>query len=191
MSRTIDGDVVTASKAAHAGIVVALVRMGFDSGDVLAAGAPWPILWDWDGDTVDETFIGVGQLGKVSRLAESADVRPWSISLELSGIDPSLVSIAMAEHYQGRDLRVWRAFLNQSTHAIVGVPKLEFRGRMDTMNLKLGVTATITVTGHSRLSDWDRPRTRRYTNEDQQALWPGDKGQEFTAGTAEKELVWG
>lgn len=190
-TRTINASTVTASKADHVGIVVGLIRLGFDSGDVLATNAPFTVPFDWDADTVDEDFLGVGTLGEVRRLQESVEVQPYSIEIILSGIPAALVSIAMAETYQGRDCRVWLAFLNQDSHAIVGAPLLAFRGRMDSMKLTLGETATIQVVAHSRLADWDRPRIRRSTNEDQQERWSGDLGLEFAAETSEKELLWG
>lgn len=190
-TRTINASTAAQSKLGHVGITVGLVRLGFDSGDVLATNAPFDIDYDWDGDTSDETFLGVGNLGQVRRLEESVDVQPYSIEILLSGVQTSLVSIAVGENYQGRDCRVWLAFLNQTTHAIIGAPLLMFRGRMDVMKLKLGATATIQVTAHSRLADWDRPRIRRATNEDQRERWPGDLGFEFGAETSEKELVWG
>jgi len=66
-----------------------------------------------------------------------------------------------------------------------------FKGRMDTMNIALGKTATITLTAESRLIDWSRPRIRRYTNADQQERFSADKGFEFVSDTVEIEIVWG
>ena len=74
---------------------------------------------------------------------------------------------------------------------IVADPVLVFHGRMDVMNIEIGNTATITVTAESRLADWNRARTSRYTDEEQQRLYPGDKGLQYVAQTAEMELVWG
>ena len=43
----------------------------------------------------------------------------------------------------------------------------------------------------NRLIDWERPRISRFTNEEQQNLFSGDKGLEFVDSVAEKELFWG
>jgi hypothetical protein len=190
-TRDINATTATTSKADHVGIVTAMVRLGFDSGDVLAAGTPFDIDYDWDGDTNDETFLGVGNLGEIRRLQESVDVQPYSIELALSGVAAANVSIALGETYQGRDCRVWMVFLDQDSHAIQGAPLLAFRGRLDVMRLRLGEFGRIFVTAHSRLADWARARIRRYTNADQQERWSGDLGLEFTEETSEKELLWG
>ena len=39
--------------------------------------------------------------------------------------------------------------------------------------------------------DWERSRIRRYTNQDQQQKFSGDKGLEFIQELQEKELFWG
>ena len=63
---------------------------------------------------------------------------------------------------------------------------------MDTMVLNDGgETATIQVTVENRLIEFERTRIRRYTAEDQKIDYPNDKGLEFVAEMAEKEIVWG
>lgn len=59
------------------------------------------------------------------------------------------------------------------------------------MNTEVGDTATITLSAESRMVTWDRPRTRRYNNEDQQSRYPGDRGFEYVAQMVEKSLIWG
>ncbi|MCH8035958.1 MAG: VWA domain-containing protein [Proteobacteria bacterium] len=64
-----------------------------------------------------------------------------------------------------------------------------------TFDLKLdlapGETATVTVTVESRLIAWERAKIRRYTNEDQQQRFSGDKFLEFVNQTMDKEILWG
>jgi hypothetical protein len=62
---------------------------------------------------------------------------------------------------------------------------------MDTCDLEIGETATITLTIQNRLADWERPRLRRYTDEDQQSVYDGDLGLQFVAQMAEKTIYWG
>ena len=59
------------------------------------------------------------------------------------------------------------------------------------MNITLGQQGTIEVVCRSRLADWDNPRVRRYNNQTQQALYPGDLGLEFVEQATEKEIFWG
>lgn len=190
MVRTATPAAVTASQE----IVVrpvTLVRIGLDSGDILATNAPFSIFWAWDGGSPTAEFLGVGNLGQISAIEEAVGTAASSVQLTLSGIPSSLISIALGEEYRGRDVRIWLALLDDQ-HALIDDPVLLWRGRLDTMNLALGGTATIEATAHSRLVDAERPRMRRYTNEDQQAVYPGDKGLEFVSQiSAGKELIWG
>ena len=169
---------------------VAFVRLALDSGDVLATSAPFTIPWAWNGVDVVE-FLGVGQLGALSPVDEGTEVQPYSISLQLSGIPSANISLALNEDYRGRDCWVWLGLLN-ADHVLAGTPVLMSRVTLDTMDIKLDETAVIEITAHSPLIDWSRPRIRRYTDADQQAVYPGDLGLQFVSQMAAgKQLVWG
>jgi hypothetical protein len=76
-------------------------------------------------------------------------------------------------------------------YTLIADPMLVFQGLIDQMSITMGETATISLTAENRLIRWERPNVRRWTNEDQQKAFPGDKGLEFVAQTAEKEILWG
>jgi len=183
MSRTLTS---AANTAAQAEVVrpVSLVELFFASGYVRASSAPMDIV------AFSNTFLGVGNLGSISSSGEGADLQARGISLQLSGIPSALVSTALDEDYQGRSCKVWMGLLD-ANHVLIADPVLMFDGRMDTMDIKMGETAIINVTAESRLADWDRPRIRRYTNEDQQTQFPADKGFEFVPQMVDKQLIWG
>lgn len=189
MTRDIDASVVAASQDEVYRDVV-LVRLAYDSGDVLVCSTPFDLDWDWDGDAADETFKGVGELGSYSQADEGTELRAYTRVLKLSGVPAANLALALGENYQGRDARIWYAFLDED-HQIIGTPVLEFRGRMDVQPIKLGDTREIALTLRSRLADWETESIRRFTNEDQQAEYPGDLGLEFVAQMKEKELIWG
>lgn len=65
-----------------------------------------------------------------------------------------------------------------------------FRGRMDQMDVRVGDTATVTVKLLNRMADWERPKVRRYTDQEQQRQYPGDNGMRFVASTVDKTLLW-
>jgi hypothetical protein len=136
------------------------------------------------------TFNGIGDFGKISALEENALVQASGLSLTLSGIDPDQLSIALGEHYQGRALILYVGMLDSDLQ-LVDDPVILWQGRMDTMMITLGGSATITITAQNPLADWDRPRVRRYNNDDQQARYPGDKGLEYVEKTVNKEILWG
>ena len=161
-----------------------LVELDFASGTVYAHSGAGNFVWNGN------TYLGIGRLGKVSEIEETEALQANAIKLELSGVDPADVSISLNEEYQGRPARLYIAYLDEN-YALTGAPVGPFSGQMDTMDGEMGKVSTITLTVESRLVDWMRARTRRYTDADQQAEYPGDKGLEYVSHMAEKEVVWG
>ena len=63
---------------------------------------------------------------------------------------------------------------------------------MDTISiLEDPRVGSITVRSENRFIDFTKPRELRWSNAHQQELYPGDKGLEFTADLADKEIHWG
>lgn len=189
MTREIDSAVATAARA-EVVRPVALVSMAFDTGTTRATSAPYDITIDADGDGTAETFLGVGNLGRVGAVQETSELRATNVELELSGIPSELLSLALAEHYQGRTARLWVLLVDED-HAPVGPACLVMRGRMDTMVIERGETATIRLNVESQLVDLERPRALRWTDADQQNLFTGDRGFSFVSQAVEKKLAWG
>jgi hypothetical protein len=87
-------------------------------------------------------------------------------------------------------VRLWLALLTDDATLLADpVPLAELR--MDTMAIVEGRDARITLTAEGELGDLDRPRVRRYTNEDQQAEFPGDRGFEYVPSVQELNFKWG
>lgn len=183
MSRDLTSLALAASKADVARPVI-LARLDFASGVLRVTSAPFSLV------AHGYTYSGVGALGRISAVAEGAELQSYSVQLALSGVPSELVSMALADQYQGREACLYLALLDEQ-HRVSGEPVLLYRGQMDTLDIELGKTATLTLTVQSRLADWERPRLRRYTHEEQLADYPEDKGFEFVAQMAEKTIYWG
>jgi hypothetical protein len=183
MSRGLTPDALSAT-AAEVVDRTAAVELDFPSGIVRYTGAPYPI------SIRGNEFLGVGVLGSISVAEESAELQSYGMTLTLSGIPRDSVAVALTQAYQGRRATVWEVPLNPATGKPVDAPIVIFRGRMDQMNVELGTEGKVVLKLENRLADWERPRIRRYTNEDQQRVHPGDKGFAYVSATAEKELVW-
>lgn len=183
MSRTTTGAVDTAHAAGNVPQIV-LVELDFPSQFLRLNNSA--VSFSWNG----YDWLGVGRLGAIDAVSEGADLQARGLALRMTGIDPAAISLALGTQYQGRSCKLWVAPLTDA-HAIIADPVLTFWGRMDTMDIDLGDTATITVNAESRLADWDRPRVRRYNHEDQQIDYPGDMGFEFVPRMVEAELTWG
>jgi hypothetical protein len=175
-----------ASNALAAGHVraVVFVEMNFPSGFLRVNNSAQSL--DWNGST----WLGVGRLGSIDTIGEGLTLEARGLRFAITGIAPEHVAVALGQQYQGRACKVWFAPLDEG-YAPVADPALVFSGRLDTMDVELGSTATITVSAESRLADWDRPRVRRYNAEDQSITDPADRGFEFVPQMVEKQLRWG
>jgi len=184
MSKTISGAVSTAINSEHVPFMV-LVELDFSSGFVRVCNANITVTWD------SKTWSGLGELGQIAVIEETSSLEAKGLTMQLSGIPTAIVSTALGEYYQGRDVKVWVAPVDVDTHQPLVDPVLVFYGRGDTMSIELGETATITYSAESRLADWDRPRVRRFNSADQKLDYSTDEGFEFVEQMVEKELVWG
>jgi len=164
---------------------ILLVQCAFDSGNLN--------LWNGIGDlTVDSVdYVGAGTLLSVGEISETSELAANGLNVALSGVTEPLISKARDEDYQGRELKVLMGAMDDS-NSVIADPVIIFSGFMDTMVINDGAeTATIQVSVENRLIEFERNRVRRYTAEDQKIDYPNDKGLEFVAEIAEKEITWG
>ena len=164
---------------------IILVQCAFDSGNLN--------LWNGVGNlTVSSVdYVGAGTLLNIGQIAETSELQANGITVTLSGITDPLLAKARDEDYQGRELKVLLGAMDAS-NGVISTPVNVFSGFMDTMVINdSSETATIQIAVENRLIGFERTRVRRYTSEDQLIDFPNDKGLEFVADMAEKEIVWG
>jgi len=183
MSRALTAPVSTALDADNVPALI-LVDLDFPAGALRCCNAGYTFTWG------GYEWLGLGNLGQIDLIEEGAELQMYGVSMTLSGIPTDNIQRALGQHYQGRDCKVWLAPLS-ADYTILADPILAFSGRMDTMDISLGDTASIRMTGESRLTDWERPRIRRFNDEDQKSEYLTDRGFEFVAAMVEKNLVWG
>jgi hypothetical protein len=184
MSRSLNAALVTEMNAA--GLAPATFAfLDFQGGAVR--------VWDgvgsktWGGDT----YTGLGYLGTISPVEESADVRANGIILQVSGVPSALIATVLGDNYNRRDVTVWVGALN-ATGALVADPDVAFSGRMNNIDFDKGAeTAVLRISAESRLVDLLRPRERRYTHEQQQIDFAGDLGLEYMPRAQSTAFVWG
>ena len=164
---------------------ITLVQCAFDSGDLNL----WSGIGDLTVDSVD--YVGAGSLLTIGEINETTELSANGVRVTLSGVTSPLITKARDEDYQGRELKVLLGAMD-ADNAVIDDPIVVFSGFMDTMTINEGgETATIQVTVENRLIEFEKTRVRRYTAEDQKIDYPNDKGLEFVAEMAEKEIVWG
>lgn len=184
MSRSLTSSMQTAVTADLVRPII-LVECAFDSGALN--------LWNGIGTlTVSSTdYVGAGTLLAIGEIAESSELQANGITVTLSGITDPLLAKARDEDYQGRELTVKLGAMD-SSNGVISSPVTVFSGFMDTMVINdSSETATIQIAVENRLIEFERTRIRRYTAEDQKIDYPNDKGLEFVAEMAEKEIAWG
>lgn len=134
-------------------------------------------------------FVGLGNLGSISGLDESSELNPAEYQITLSGIPDEILEAATRMSYLNYDATVWMLLLDED-HQVIGDPMIWSKGLTDGASIAYGNQSSVTIQVRNRLVDWQRPRIERYTDADQKAKYPDDKGFEFVAEIASKEVEW-
>ena len=188
--RTISADMVTEVTTAQLSPIL-MAQLNFST----------PVYW-WSGyGTITYNsigYLGLGTLGTISPVEETTDLSARGITMQLSGVPTAMVYTALTEDYQGRTCSVMFGALSP-TAGLIASPITIFAGRMDVMQISDdGQTSLITMSAENKLIDFKRTREQRYTDEDQQTLFPTyasitlpDLGLEFVNAIQEKTIYWG
>lgn len=157
-------------------------------------------LWTGYGDITynsgsgNNTYIGAGTALNMSVLEEVQDLSAAGITLTLAGLGTEgteLLTKALTEEYQGKDVTIILGALDDSGD-IIDDPIIVYKGFMDTLSINESAeTSSISLTVENKLIMLRRNNERRYTDNDQKTYFPGDKGFEFVASIAEKDMTWG
>ncbi len=117
----------------------------------------------WNG----ETWIGAGQLLGIEPAKETIRVNATGLRLSLSGIDSANIANALVNARQNKPVNCWLGFMDSSGNIIVDPFKF-FAGLVDILTIEEdGETSIITLQAENRLISLNRPKIRRYTDEDQ------------------------
>jgi len=176
---------VTAVTQKNMPIAIYFAELDFSGGFVRVHTALGTITWggnDW---------LGVGTLGTVSTVEESAELSNKTLTYTLTGVPNDMIAIVLGQNYQGRSAKLYIGFFDPDTGALVADPELLSTGQMNVSGIDEGTECGVTVTADNRFAAWDRPLVRRLTDTDQQARFPGDKGLQFIDQAAQKTINWG
>jgi hypothetical protein len=183
VTRTLDPTVVSALGGEVVRIAL-LAELEFASGTLYMTDLPYNV--NYGGNT----YVGGGNLVSVNPVKESDGLEAHGLQFTLSGVPSSAISMVLQEHIQGKPARL-KVMLFSENGTPIGTPVEEWTGRLDQMSIEDGPqSATVTVTAESRLADFKRSYVRRYTNEDQQAEYPGDKFFEHLQAIQDLEIIW-
>jgi hypothetical protein len=137
------------------------------------------------------TYLGIGTLGSIDGISESADRSVNGVKMTLSGIGNDLLANALGQNYQGRTAKIWIVYFD-ANEDIVPDPLLLFGGQMDVMSLIDGDSeGAITLSCESRDAALKRTSESLLTAEEQKRVYPNDKGLDFVQELQGKPLTWG
>jgi hypothetical protein len=164
---------------------VIFVQIGFATGYVYLWSGIGSINWN------GQTWLGVGKMGKVSPIADTATGQAKGLTLELSGIPSDLISDVLAEVQAQYKAYLWWGLFDSNGNVIAN-PEQRWAGMTDVVKIQEGgTTSAIQITVESKLVDLGRARERHWTHQDQQIDYPGDNGFLYVNGVQELDVIWG
>ena len=168
MTRGFSSDVNTALQAQNVNLVM-FAKLEFPSGTLYVHNGLGTYNWD------SQDWLGVGDLGSISKVEEGVDVSPYAITLTLSGLDSTISGAALTEDYFMRPVTVYLGVLD-SDDVLIDTPAQIWEGLMDQMNLTVGADGgdAIQLIAESELSRFDKSKNLMYTNANQQQRYAGD-----------------
>lgn len=181
--RTVNGTAASILNAGGTIPLALLVDMPELSTPLRVCTGRWSLTWSGN------TYTAVGLLGAVDAAQESA-AGPKPLSFRLSGVPVSVRAIALGENVQGKAVSISLAIFDPVTYQIADAV-LEWAGTLDVMDwADDGSTGVITVSAESAGVDLLRGVPVRYTDQDQQRLFPGDLGFQYVIDQGEKTITW-
>lgn len=179
--RSLSSDVIAAIEAGEV-VLAQLVFLDL-SEPVYLNTTGWDLQWD------GETWRGANGLGTIREISDApGEIKP--LEFELSGVPTETLAVALAEPLQGRTVEIRTAIFHVGTYAVLDAP-IEWAGWLDDMRVvERDGQAVIAVSAEHVGIDLLRGRVLRYSNTDQQLLFPGDRGCEYMTDQAEQSIVW-
>lgn len=179
MSRGVSAGFNTATAAPHV-VQFPLVEMQLATGTLYICGAAHDVAWNGN------LYLSARGLGQIEQIEENeSEIR--GLAFVLQGVTPDIIALAMSDQSQGRPVIVRMVVLNGTT---LEVDANVWTGRVDLMQIVDGAEPAVRVTAEHRLVAWQNPQPVRFSDADQQRLFPGDRFFEHAEATANATLVW-
>lgn len=164
------------------------IKMNFRSGALLLNTTYADIVIDGN------NYLSSAGILEISSISEGSEVQAIGINITLNGLDTAILSAGLIEDTQGMVCDVYFGVLTTSNNAdtIVDTPYQIFSGFIDSMAIsETGELSSLTFSVENKMIILERPVDRRYTDQDQENLFPGDKGLEFVTSLQDKSVAWG
>ena len=164
------------------------VYMNFASGSIRAWTGLNPIYLD--DDYGGGTYSPVGQFGVVGDANETTEISAKTLNLTLTGVPSNLLYTVFTDPYRGRNMCLYALFFNSDYTNFEKT--ILMRGWMDQITInETGDNASLTLACENRMVQFQRALELRYTDVQQQKLYPGDIGLSFLSQCVASDWYWG
>jgi hypothetical protein len=161
-----------------------LIEASFDSGTLRMWNGSYTLSYDGN------DWLGAGTLLAVGDVGDSSDTQATNFTASITGVPLEMLAIALGENYQGREIKLILATLDDSGKVIDAFTP--FIGKMDVMTIQEeATTATIAISCESEFIRMLKPKVRRLTSAHQKARYSGDKFFDYVPSLANKTFEWG
>jgi hypothetical protein len=161
--------------------IVSLVKIDFQTATVYLTTAGHRIQFagqNWEP-------AGLGQIEEVSD--SDQDIAP--LRLSMPGLTPAQKVLALESGTEGSAIRIYDALINP-LNGLCEDAVQSWSGTLNVPTLQEGETAVLSVTAEHRGVSALRVKPSRYTNDEQQRLYPGDSSMDIDPMTDGAPLVW-
>lgn len=185
MPRTIDiGTIAAMSQNNYKPVV--LVEINTPSLDIRLTSNTQDVVYD------SNTYTA-GALGGISTISETADINDAQVSIVFSGIDAAVKAAVADSDFINSPVTVRVQFFNEDW-VTSGNGLIYFVGSAASQNIASGQSSEITVSCKSKIASLSRPRSERYSDQEQRAyaasLGTTDLGMQYASELASKDIIW-
>jgi len=183
----------TVSIAVEAALLSKSMRYGFLAEVETSVGLTqfWsgPGTLSYDG----KSWLGLGALGRISGMGETAEVRTTETRYELSGISNNTeLAKFLNNPVRGLLAKAWFALMDDQNQVIPDPIQID-ETLLDTATVLTSenMISTLILVGTSAIFDFRRPKTLAITHEQQQLDYLGDTGfDRIPTEVADKQVSW-
>lgn len=136
-----------------------------------------------------QIFQGVGILGSIETMVADSKVSPNNTSVVLSGIPSDLLAEASKVYCRGRPAKIWFGVIDENENCVASA--LLFDGRIDRPTISRGNNNTVRLELASRLNDWNKAGSGRFTQEQQHQIDPDDNAFRYMNQLPGRGIAWG
>lgn len=141
----------------------------------------------WNG----HTWMGTGNLGKISSVAESKDGSANGVTLVISGVSNDTLYEALQPNIKKRACDIYLGVADLSTGQLTGEPTRIIHALTDALIIKQGKeTSSIELSIEKEAID-NRSRGGRYSDNEQHLISAFDGGFKYTSSMGTAPVYWG